>query len=350
VVRGLADVTWGAGEEPSERERARTRAARGPRAEPRPLGSLRSDAVLGALREQARFSAGALEDYAACPVNWLVRRNLRPGALDPDAEPLVRGQLAHQALAATLAGLRAETGSARVEPASLPVAERLLGDAIEELRHDLPISADATRARAAVRSLEVDLRRYLAFEAAHPDRHEPEHFELGFGFVEDEDGLGPLELGEGSVRLRGYVDRVDVDRGRGTAIVRDYKARSRAEFPVAQWRDKQRLQVALYLLAVKRLLGLDPVAGVYQPLHASGEKLRPRGIVLETEESTEQTGTTWVGPDVLPREEFDAALEAAEALAVQLADELRAGRLEPSPATCTPSGGCAYPGICRCEP
>ena len=340
-IRGLADLTWPAGREPSERERARGRAARGPRVRPEPLGPLRTEAVLAALREHPRFSAGSLETYAGCPVSWLVR-HLHPDALDPDPDYLVRGTFAHEVLARTFMRLREETGSARLTEASLPAAQRLLGEAIEDLRGTLAISPDATRARAEVRALEVDLRRYLAHEATIASRFEPREFELAFGFDE---GLGPLELAGGSVLLRGYIDRVDVDPAGREAIVRDYKTGAPGDFPVARWKPAQRLQAALYLLAVERLLGLEPVAGVYQPVRARGEKLRPRGLVLEAAE-----GTEFSPRDRRSREEFDAELERAEVLAVGLAGELRAGRLEPRPESCKRGGGCAFPGICRCEP
>ena len=67
--------------------------------------------------------------------------------------------------------------------------------------------------------------------------------------------------------MTGRVDRVDVGRG-GEAIVRDYKGRS--VVGGGKWADELQLQVALYLLAVRELLGLEPVAGLYQPLAGRG--------------------------------------------------------------------------------
>ena len=44
-------------------------------------------------------------------MSWFVERMLRPGAFDPDPEPLARGGLAHAALKDTLEGLRARPGA-----------------------------------------------------------------------------------------------------------------------------------------------------------------------------------------------------------------------------------------------
>ncbi len=148
-----------------------------------------------------------------------------------------------------------------------------------------------------------------------------------------------MELGGGRATLRGQVDRVDVDRERGEAVVRDYKARER--YPVDSWERDDRLQAALYMLAVQRLLGLRAVAGLYQPL--SGGDLRARGLVLE--DAAERVGGC-VANDVKEAESFAATLDAAEAKAVVIADRISAGELRPCPATCSPRG-CAYPGICR---
>ena len=124
-------------------------------------------------------------------------------------------------------------------------------------------------------------------------------------------------------------------------MVRDYKTGGRRpEWAGDRWRGDGTLQVALYMLAVRDLLGLEPVAGLYQPL--SGGDLRPRGVFLE--------GAP-VGEGVFERDGRDdaalaAELEDAKCRAVELAARLRAGELTPCPDTCS-RNGCRYPGICR---
>jgi RecB family exonuclease len=142
--------------------------------------------------------------------------------------------------------------------------------------------------------------------------------------------------------IRGAIDRVDVD-GKGGAIVRDYKSgTARPEYAAARWAPERRLQVALYLIAVRELLGLRPAGGFYQPLR--GDDLRPRGMFVEGA----QVGACAVATDAREPAEFAAELDAAAKRAVALAAKLRSGALTPRPKTCTREG-CAYPGICRSQ-
>ncbi|MBV8949140.1 MAG: PD-(D/E)XK nuclease family protein, partial [Solirubrobacterales bacterium] len=151
--------------------------------------------------------------------------------------------------------------------------------------------------------------------------------------------LPALQLDE-DVRLRGIIDRVDGD-DRGRAIVRDYKSgSSRPEYQGARWETDRRLQVALYMLVVRELLGLDPVAGFYQPL--GGGDLRARGVY----QTGAAPGECLVANDGRSSEELGELLDEARARAAQLAARLRSGALEPCPATCS-RDGCNYPGICR---
>ena len=161
---------------------------------------------------------------------------------------------------------------------------------------------------------------------------------LRFGF-EEESSLPALQLREG-VRLRGMIDRLDVD-GRGGAIVRDYKSGgTRAEYSAARWSEDRQLQVAVYMIAVRELLGLEPVAGFYQPL--GGDDLRARGAFL----NGAPVGSGVVTTDARSREELDEALDDARSRAVALAARLRSGELKPCPETCS-RDGCTFPGICR---
>jgi len=340
--RPLAEVTWPLERAPTPLEAARARAAHGPRVRPGAIGSLRSEAARAALRHQAEVSAGTLESYAECPVKWLVDKELQPRPLAPRPEPLARGDFAHRVLERTFARLGEEQGSARITPASLPAARRLLGEELERLHSEVELAPRPGAAGAIAQRAAADIDRYLEHAASDAGALEPTHLELGFGMEEGD--AGALELDGGAVRVRGAIDRVDVDPVAGTAFVHDYKSgssQSRRDWAGANWAEEGRLQVALYLLVVQRQLGLEPVGGVYQPLR--GTDLRGRGLVQDSEEA----GIRYVGGDVCSAEEIAAALAAAEDAAVRLARRLRAGELEPAPATCRRGGGCAHPGICR---
>src|SRR5204862_270679 len=80
------------------------------------------------LASREAVSAGALEHFADCPVKWLVEDLLKPDALEPDPEQMVRGSYAHAVLQRTYARLREESGDRRVTAANLPLAERIALD------------------------------------------------------------------------------------------------------------------------------------------------------------------------------------------------------------------------------
>ncbi|MBV8990197.1 MAG: exodeoxyribonuclease V subunit gamma [Solirubrobacterales bacterium] len=341
--RLLADVVWPAHNVPTAHELARAHAAA---AAPRagvlgaPSRSL-GQAALTRVRHRRILSGGALEAYADCPVKWLVERELAPASLEPDPEPLARGNFMHAALEELLRRL-----DGPITGESLPDAFRLLEEVLAESPAPIGAGRPESLRAAAVKMIEADLRRYLAHEADDGCAWAPEGIELRFGFEDEQESLPALSLGEGQqqIRLRGVIDRVDVAPDHsGRAIVRDYKSGSaRPEHQGAHWRADRQLQVALYMLAVRELLDLDPVAGLYQPL--GGADLRARGVFLEGAD----VGARVVAGDARPREDLDGELVDAAARAIALAGRLRAGELVPTPETCS-RDGCRFPGICRVE-
>src|SRR5436189_5689511 len=87
---------------------------------------------------------------------------------------------------------------------------------------------------------------------------QPRHFEFAFGRGDHPDAPA-LEITEGkrTFRVVGSIDRIDVDPGRGTAMVMDYKTSAQSirkdlEFGVS-------LQLPIYIMAVEKFLKLKPV-------------------------------------------------------------------------------------------
>ena len=186
---------------------------------PVPLAPLGEPGVLEDLRGHV-WSASSLQVWIACPVRWFIERILRPGPIDPDAEPLARGGLAHAALRDTLAGLARDTGSARLTPVGLARARELLLAALEENERRLALSVAPERRPGLRRRLRADLERYLEYAAGAGSPLEPRHLELGFGSAPGGEGgeseLEAFDLG-GGVLMRGRIDRVDED-GAGRAV------------------------------------------------------------------------------------------------------------------------------------
>jgi RecB family exonuclease len=226
---------------------------------------------------------------------------------------------------------------------ALPEAERLLAGAMVDTS-DAAIGPGRPPAlrRAMLAAIEADLRRYLRHEAAGGGRWAPRWLELRFGFENDPESLPPLRLDE-DVVLRGVIDRIDVEAQGGgrRVIVRDYKSMSaRPEHTAARWRSERQLQVALYMLAARELLDVEPVGGFYQPLR--GRELRARGLYRDDADVDPRAYDN----DGLDLAAFDGLLADVAADAVAITRRLRSGVLEPCPQTCS-RDGCLFPGICR---
>ena len=337
ALRGAGTLRW-ASEPPGAPALARLDPLlRAPRRVGPVIGPLAAPAALAQLRGHDAHSASALESWTACPVGWLVERALRPSELAPEEVALVRGSVAHEVLAAVLAGLAQRRGSARLDAAALPLALELLDAAMAA--SERPLSSNPAVDRAERSRQRSDLARYLAAVSAAPGTLEPREFELGFGL--DDAELPAASLAGGALALCGRIDRIDVD-GSGGALIVDYKAASGIE-PAAKWGEKGRLQPALYMLAVEQLLGLQALGGLYQPTRTAD--LRPRGAVRD---DVDPAGGL-VATDQRSSEELRALIETQLGAALEAAGEMEAGALVPRPSTCSRDGCCRYPAICRAQ-
>ena len=342
--RGLGETAWD-GDAPSVRAaRLAAAAARGDAAPaPRPIAPLADERVLAALAARPTWSASALELWLSCPVRWFVERLLSPQEIDPDAEALVRGRFAHEALERVVGGLAPNGGRAELTPHTLPRARELLREALDALEGEHRISVNPQRLRAAVRRLEADLVGYLDHAAHAGSTFAPQAdlLEVTFGGRDDE--RPAALLGGSALPLAGRIDRVDVSPAGDQAIVYDYKGKTAPAW--ARWLPDGKLQMGLYMLAARELLGLDVVGGLYQPL-GNADAPRARGAIEEQADPGLQT----VGRDRLAPEALEQLLSEVLDAALEVVAEMRAGRLEPRPDTCGWAGsGCAFPSICRCE-
>src|SRR4051794_7877130 len=339
VRRSLSDVTWPLESAPTDAEWRRGLALLEGGAEPARPDGLPDPPLLAELEARSTVSASALEAFADCPVKWLVDRLLDPFELKPEPEPLVRGSYAHAVLEATYTRLREATGSAKVTPDSLAAAEETLLEVMREKQPEFRISPKETRFRTAVRRLEFDLLRHLRREADRGGVFEPAELELAFGMPGAE--LPALQLGDG-VEVRGKIDRLDT--WNGYAAVTDYKS-GRKGYPVARWEQDRRMQAALYMLAVRELLELEPAAGVYLPL--ADPRGQPRGLVLD--EVGDSLGDGYAANDRKSADEVRVELDNARERVRSIAGRIRAGDVRPCPETCAWNGGCSSPSICREE-
>jgi ATP-dependent helicase/DNAse subunit B len=370
--RPLSRLVWeDVREAPSERERLRSLAATAssdlPRARSlaasngwerqleRAVGAfdrpsaLVNETVLGELRGRGTFSVTELEAFAACSVRWLVERAVSPREIDGQVDALMRGSVAHQALYRFYSGLPKRLGVDRVEPDGLVEALEFVRECLSEaISSQVRLDLGELELSELEASLGRDLEHFVESEARSELPLVPRRFELSFGTERSAPELRRgLDLG--GLALSGKIDRIDLDPFAARGLVQDYKSGKTAQS--ADQIDKElKLQIPLYVLVLRDLVGVEPLGGVYRPL--AGER-RARGMLRA--EAREDGVPGFVSTDYLDEEEFWRLVEWASSTARAVAERIRSGDVRHDPlgldVGVTGNGNAGRcPGWCRLAP
>jgi ATP-dependent helicase/DNAse subunit B len=361
--RPLSALTWPLEEAPTDRERLRAvairaaddsvtadaiatangwdrRLARALRAFDRPT-RLTHPQVLTELAAKSTFGVTELERFADCSSIWFLERLIDPKNIDARVDARLRGSVAHQALFKFYSGLPKELGADRVEKDRVEDAvaflRRCLDHAVEGVRLEL---TDLQR-RELRHGLWRDLEAFVREEAAADMPLVPRRFEVLFGSERSAPELQRgLELAEG-MTLSGKIDRIDVDPYSARGIVQDYKAGKYAH-SAQQIESEKRLQIPLYMLVLRDLVGVEPLGGLYRPL--SGER-KARGLLRA--EAREDGIPGFAKNDYLPEDEFWAKVEGARELAVGIVERIRTGDVRHDPKGGDCPTWCELSSMCR---
>ncbi|HEU4943201.1 MAG TPA: PD-(D/E)XK nuclease family protein, partial [Gaiellaceae bacterium] len=275
--------------------------------------------VLGELGVRSVFNVTELERFADCSSAWFFDRVIDPKTIDQEVDAKLRGSVAHSALFRFFKGLPKELGVDRVVPEKVEDAVRFMRACLEQALAGVRVEMTALQRRELEQTLARDLERLVRAEAETELPLEPRQFEVSFGSERSVPELQRgLELGDGVV-LSGKIDRIDVDPFSARGIVVDYKSGKSA--PSARDIDKElRLQIPLYMLVLRDLVGIEPIGGVYRPL--SGDR-GPRGLLRA--EAKEDALPGFAKADYLDEDAFWAQVEGALETARRFAGRIRAG-------------------------
>lgn len=212
--------------------------------------------------EEIVLSASRLEALGACPLRYLHSSVLRlyppdDPELDPDAwlDSRERGSLLHAVFDGSLREAK-DSGTRLDDPAFEALALDRLAEGIARLRREVPIPGEGTLARERA-ALAEDVRSFVRMVRESSPQYAA--LELRFGLGEDE----PVELPltDGSVRLRGAIDRVDQDLA-GLHVI-DYKTGTPYGYEKGVFDGGRRLQHAVYAHVAEERLQNDVVDGQY---------------------------------------------------------------------------------------
>ncbi len=360
--RPLSALTWSLEEAPTERERVRALAELSSR-DPAAADALarangwerRLERACGAfvrptrlthplVREQlasrASFGVTELERFADCSSAWFVERFLSPRTIDAEPDALQRGIVAHGALHLFFTRIPAELGVEKLEPQHAEAASALMRRCLDEALGRVRMDLTEMQERELDQGLWRDLAAFVEEECESELSLVPRRFEVSFG----NDRAAPelqrgLELAPG-VTLSGKIDRIDVDPHAARAIVQDYKS-GKSAHSARQIESELRLQIPLYMLVLRDIVGLEPLGGLYRPL--AGAR-RPRGLVRAAEADTLPG---YVSHDYLDEEAFWAVVDSARSTAATLAGRIRDGDVEHDPLGGECPSWCDLWPICR---
>ena len=361
--RPLSQLTWTLETAPTERERVRAlalraavdrsaaegiaaangwerRLTRALRAFERPT-SLTHPLVLQELRSRTTFNVTELERFADCSSIWFLERLIDPKTMDRAVDARLRGSVAHQVLYRFYSGLPKELGADRVAPERIDDALAFLGRSLDEAVQGVRMELTELQQRELRHGLWRDLEAFVREDAVAETPLVPRRFEVLFGSDRAPADLQRgLELANG-LTVSGKIDRIDVDPFSARGIVQDYKAGKRGH-SAAQIESEKKLQIPLYMLVLRDLVGIEPLGGLYRPL--SGER-KPRGLLRA--EAREDGLPGYTTNDYLDEDAFWSQVERSRDLAVGIVDRIRAGDIEHDPKEGTCPSWCALWPMCR---
>ncbi len=344
--RPLSALTWTLDDAPTDRERlraladlaARDRAAaeslahangwerrleRAVRSFRRPT-RVTNPLVLEQLTSRTTFNVTELERFADCSSAWFVERFLDPRTIDADVDAKLRGSVAHTALYRFFSRVPKQLGVEKLEPQHHEAATRLMRTCLDEALGGVRMDMTEMQAHELDQTLWRDLEAAVQEECESELTLVPRRFEVLFGGERAAPELQRgLDLGDG-LSLSGKIDRIDVDPFGARGIVQDYKSGKHAH-SAREIESELRLQIPLYMLVLRDLVGLEPLGGLYRPL--AGER-RARGLVRAAEA---ETLPGYARNDYLDEEAFWSQVERARGTAHGLAERIRAGDVQHDP-------------------
>src|SRR5256886_3748647 len=360
--RQLSALTWSLDDAPTDRERLRAlaelaardregadalaranawerRLDRALKAFERPT-RLTHPLVLEQLQAKTTFNVTELERFADCSSAWFVERFLGPRTIDAEVDAKLRGSVAHSALYKFFTRLPKELGVERLDERVLDDAVRLMRACLDEALQGVRMDMTEMQARELDQTLWRDLEAVVRAECESELTLVPRRFEVLFGGERAAPELQRgLDLGDG-LTLSGKIDRIDVDPFGARGIVQDYKSGKHAH-SAREIESELRLQIPLYMLVLRDLDGLEPLAGLDRPLAV---ERKARGLLPA---AVTQTLKGYSRNDYLEDDAFWAAVDRARETARSLGQRIRAGDVVHDPKGSECPAWCDLWPMCR---
>ncbi|HSD64259.1 MAG TPA: PD-(D/E)XK nuclease family protein, partial [Ignavibacteriaceae bacterium] len=225
------------------------------------------------------YSISQLEIYALCPYRYFAERILRLNIFEEpteEIEALEMGSMLHSILFSFYTELKKKkiilSGCSHAE---FNEAEKLLFKIAEEkvnrINFDSPLSFYEREKIFGIEGRRENsiLYKFLIIERENEDGYIPEFLEAGFGKVKEEKDqkIRINELRAGDIKVRGKIDRIDINTEEKTYKVYDYKT-GKSRLDKSDIMSGIQLQLPLYLYAAKEIIKAELYED-YEPAGAS---------------------------------------------------------------------------------
>lgn len=246
-----------------------------------------SETAKSALSEQnqKQYSASQLEEYAKCPFQYFLKRILRLESIQEPSEELEAfelGSIVHSILYAFYKIINEKNITlAKCNDEAFKEAEKLIftiaENKLETLHLNSPVMFYEKEKIFGINGNKRNsiLYKFLEEERNNDDGYLPQYFELEFGSFNNNMDDDENDLLVGAVKVRGKIDRVDIDSNQKRFKIIDYKLGGKKP-TVDELLMGISLQLPLYLYASKKLIeaelkkNLDPASADIYSLKLSG--------------------------------------------------------------------------------
>ena len=365
TTRPLSALVWPLERAPTERERLRALAALAPEDGDGALAVARANGwerrlerargaferptalvnplALEGVRSRSSFGVTELEAFADCSSIWLIDRVVSPRTIDGEVDARLRGSVAHRALHRFFAELPKQLGAETLDAERLDDAIALMRECVAEAVDRVGLDLSELQRHELEQGLARDLERFVRHEVELGWQLVPRRFEVSFGSDRSAPELqAGLDLGDFTVS--GKIDRIDVDPFSARGIVQDYKS-GRTAHSAAKIESELRLQIPLYLLVLRDLIGIEPMGGLYRAL---GADRQARGLLRADARGDAVPGM--YERDYLDEDAFWGQVNRAQDLAREFVGRIRIGDVRHDPRG---GGGChswcELASMCRVE-
>lgn len=251
-------------------------------------------------QKEKQYSASQLEEYAKCPFQYFLKRILQLETIEEPTEELESfelGSIIHSILYEFYSTLKEKSIIlSQCDDETFKLTEKLIFSIAEKSLDKLRLNSTLVfYEREKILGIAGDRKKSILYKFLEEERNSsdgfiPQYFEMGFGQFKNSNDKDADEFLIGDVKVRGKIDRVDIDDANESYKVIDYKLSGKRPTK-KELETGISLQLPLYLYASKILIEADmnkefnPAAAVIYSLKLSNKDFGGKNIHISSSRS-----------------------------------------------------------------